>query len=148
MPHQATTWQWPRREPRHIAQAHVTSDQPDTSELLWRRPATCLQIPRQPPLRLNYFLFPSSNRWSIIGVSGGRGIRFKLTISPSTTSSMKPIDNHRNLTLVSLTPGTSRVAFPVSGSQTRTPALMGSGYSLLGLRNRISGAPLALTFKR
>jgi Family of unknown function (DUF5990) len=39
-------------------------------------------------LKVSYFFFPSLNRSSIIGVSAGRGMRFKSTISPSTTNSM------------------------------------------------------------
>ena len=37
---------------------------------------------------LHYLFVPSLNRSSIIGVSTGRGMRFRSTISPSTTNSM------------------------------------------------------------
>ena len=54
----------------------------------------------QPPLRLSYFFCSSLNRSSMIGVSSGRGMRFKSTILPSTTNSMNvvfvPRFSHRN----------------------------------------------------
>ena len=56
--------------------------------LSWGRRATSLRISRQPPFRPGDLLCSSLNRSSIIGVSGGSGIRFRSTISASTINSM------------------------------------------------------------
>jgi len=57
------------------------------SKAIRREQQPRVPIPLQRSLRSSYLFCPSLNRSSTIGVSAGRGMRFKSTMSQSTTSS-------------------------------------------------------------